>query len=76
MALPVQEDDKYLIKLGENIKKLRISKGITQKELANRCDFEASNMRRIEAGNNNVTIKTLLKIAKAIGVDIRKLLEF
>jgi transcriptional regulator with XRE-family HTH domain len=57
--------------LGENIKRIRLKKGITQKALAEACDFETPNMRRIEAGKTNPTVKTLLKIANALQIDVR-----
>lgn len=65
----------YLKKVGKNIKKIRISKGITQVELAFMCDFEKANMNRIESGNNNPTLKTLVKIANALEVDLFDLLK-
>ena len=47
------------IKIGLNIKILRESKNISQQDLAAMCDFEKSNMSRIEAGRTNLTIGTL-----------------
>lgn len=64
----------YLKKVGENIKKVRLSKNISQIELAHKCDFENSNLNRIEAGKNNLTIKTLLIISKELEISIHDLL--
>ena len=69
------DDGVYLKKVGKNIKKIRISKGITQVDLAYMCDFEKANMNRIESGNNNPTIRTLLKIANALEVDLLEFLK-
>jgi len=69
-----EEEDQYLIRLGENIKRIRIEKGISQKELAHGCEFDPPNIRRIEAGKTNPTTRTLLKIAMVLGVDIRDLM--
>jgi len=68
-------DKELLIIIGNNIRKIRLRKNITQVELAEKCDFEKSNMRRIEAGNTNPTIKTLLKIANGLDVTIVDLLK-
>jgi putative transcriptional regulator len=68
------KEDKYLVRLGNNIRQVRIKKGISQKYLADECDIEAPNMRRIEAGKTNPTTKTLLKISKVLGIDIRDLM--
>ena len=65
----------YLLKIGRNIKELRKDKGISQVELAYMCNFEKTNMSRIESGNNNLTIKTLLKIAEALDVSLFDILK-
>ena len=69
-----KKEDKYLIKLGENIKQIRIAKGISQKYLAQECDIEPPNMRRIEAGKTNPTTRTLLRISKVLEIDIKDLM--
>jgi transcriptional regulator with XRE-family HTH domain len=63
-------DEEYLIKLGKKIKEIRLSNNISQVELANNCDFEKSNMNRIEAGRANTTIITLRKIAIALEIKV------
>jgi transcriptional regulator with XRE-family HTH domain len=62
-------------KLGERIKALREKKGISQQELASLCDFEKSNMSRIEAGRTNPTIGTLLKISYALNINVTVLVD-
>jgi transcriptional regulator with XRE-family HTH domain len=56
--------------VGARIKKLRLSRNMTQNELAIECDFEKASMSRIESGQTNVTIRTLHKISKALDVHI------
>lgn len=48
---------------------------MSQQELASICDFEKSNMSRIEAGNTNPTFITLCKIAKAFNIPLKELLD-
>ena len=62
-------------KLGKRIKSLRELKGISQQELASFCDFEKSNMSRIEAGRTNPTVITLLKISKALSIKLTELID-
>lgn len=64
-----------LISLGKRIRKLRLSKKMTLAKLAAYCDFEKSNMARIEKGNTNPTFKTLHKIANALEIDIKVLFD-
>jgi transcriptional regulator with XRE-family HTH domain len=68
-------DSEYLIRLGKNIERHRLLAGITQSGLAMKCDMDRQRMHKIEKGTVNVSILTLRKIAKAIGVSPKDLLE-
>lgn len=63
-------------RVGKKIREVRESKNLSQQALADMCNFEKSNMSRIEAGKNNLTLKTLEKIANGLGVKIKDLLDF
>ncbi len=57
--------------LAENIKKLRKKKGVSQDKLAKLADVTHTTLVKIESGvNSNPTIKTLKKIADALGVTL------
>ena len=60
----------FLLLIGQNIKKIRGRKNITQFKLAALCDFEKASMSRIESGKTNTTVLTLFKISKALDVPI------
>lgn len=62
--------------VGKNIQRIRESKGISQQELAAKCNFEKSNMSRLEAGRVNPTLSTLEKVAKALDVSLAELFTF
>jgi transcriptional regulator with XRE-family HTH domain len=64
------EKEDVLIKIGLRIKGLREEKNISQQDLAAACNFEKSNMSRIEAGRTNLTIGTLLKIGERLDVKL------
>ena len=62
--------------LGENIKKYRKKKELSQDRLAKLADITLTTLVKIETGSNdNPTIKTLKKIAGALEVSIDALLE-
>lgn len=65
----MKESD-LLIKIGKKIKAIRLSKNMTQNELAIACEFEKATMSRIESGQTNSTIRTLLKISDGLEVQI------
>ncbi len=62
-------------KIGQRIRFLRESKGISQQNLAAVCNFEKANLSRIEAGRTNPTITTLYKISQALEVNISELVD-
>lgn len=64
------------INVGKQIQKLRESKGISQQDLAAKCNFEKSNMSRLEAGRVNPTLSTLEKVANALEVKIAEIVTF
>lgn len=58
----------------EKIKKIRKEKGITQKELAKRLGWSAAHVSQYETGTRTPKHETLVKIASALGCDIRDLM--
>lgn len=70
------EKDDLLVKLGKRIVQLRNEKGIRQGDLAFTIDIDDGSLRRIEDGRTNPTTKTLEKIAKGLGVEIKDLFDF
>lgn len=61
--------------VGENIKKFRLEKSMTQKELGEMCGLADSAIRRYELGGANPKMETLHKIAKALDKSIILLVE-
>lgn len=68
-------EQQLFLKIGDRIKEIRISKSISQQDLAAKCNFEKSNMSRIEAGRTNLTLKNLYKISRALDVSIKELVD-
>lgn len=64
-----EEEIRVLKKVGENIKKLRTDKGLSQFELANEAEVPKNQIGRIERAEVNTTILTFHKIAEALNVD-------
>lgn len=62
-------------KVGENIKKFRKAKGISQQELANRTDFHQSQIYMLENGKRNFNSHHLEKISQALDVPVIKFFE-
>lgn len=63
-------------KVGKKIQEIRIEKNISQQDLASKCNFEKSNMSRLENGNANATLSTLEKVCNALEIDYIELFKF
>jgi transcriptional regulator with XRE-family HTH domain len=66
---------KFLSALGGRIRKIRTKKGLSLSELAYLCEFEKASLSRIELGKTNTTVLTLIKISKALEVNVCELFE-
>lgn len=64
------EEDKEIINLGLKIKKLRTEKGFTQRELADIAEISKNYLGKIERGEANVTMQTIITIVKSLGVSL------
>ena len=54
--------------IGDNIRRLRKERGITQKKLGELCGIAEPNIRKYESGKQNPKLETIEKIASALGV--------
>ena len=66
----------YLKRLGKNIAQMREKKKLTQYKLAKEIFTDQSNLARIEDGNVNPTVKTLLKISTVLKCRVKDLIDF
>ena len=72
----LEKDIYYLV--GQNIKKQRKLKGLTQKKLSEMTFYSYEFVRKIEtksACRNTFSLDTVDKIAKALGVNIKVLFD-
>lgn len=71
---PVVDGDNFALELAaDRIARARKAAGLTQAELADRLKLPQSQISRIERNPDRTTIRTLKKIAKALGVDVSAL---
>jgi transcriptional regulator with XRE-family HTH domain len=63
-----------LIKLGEALRRLRVERDISQENLALSAGVDRSYVGRVERGDNNVAVLTLLKLAYAMEVTLTELM--
>ena len=61
------------IAFGDNLRKLRVGRGMTQIEFAEICDISRAYYGRIERGEHGATIDMCFRIANALGMHISDL---
>jgi transcriptional regulator with XRE-family HTH domain len=67
--------DPVLVALGSAIKRIRLEKEISQEKLALLAEIDRSYVGRVERGDNNVAILTLMRIAIALNISIAELMR-
>jgi transcriptional regulator with XRE-family HTH domain len=63
------KDRHYLIKIGDNIRKIRNQRGYSQEEFAEIAGFSRSYYTEIETGKRNISVLNLVKIVEALKAD-------
>lgn len=54
--------------VGKTIKRIRVEKGLKQTDLAKQSGLPQSHISRLEAGVHSPSLKTIEKVAKALGI--------
>ena len=72
------DKQKILKSVGNKIKEIRQSKGLSQLDVVGRMEgnIDFTNISRIESGRTNPTVFTLFRIAEALEVNPKELLNF
>ncbi len=73
MKRPPASEEIYQ-RIGRNVAEQRRKAGLSQTELAERCDRTRGSISNIESGKQRVTLHTLSDIAEVLEVDMRSLL--
>jgi ribosome-binding protein aMBF1 (putative translation factor) len=63
-------------KIGKRIQELRELQNLSQQDLAAKCNYDKSNMSRLESGRVNMTVSTLERVCKALNIDLIELFKF
>ena len=66
----------FIINLGIHVRQIREKKGLSQQDLADDCGITQNQVGRIERAEINTTVKTLVKIANALDIEPKELLDF
>ena len=62
--------------IGLNILHYRKEQGMTQMQLAEMCNLSRNHIQRIETAASSCSLDTLIDIAEALRIPLKKLFEF
>ena len=62
-------------KFGENMKKIRTEKAMSQGDICRALGLDRAYISNVENGKQNLTISTMEKVAKVLGVSVDTLLK-
>lgn len=71
-------DDKneFLNLFGKRLKHLRLEKSLSYRQLAQNCNLDYSDISKIEKGERNVQLSTILELARGLGIQPKELFDF
>lgn len=73
--MPLTSDQQTaLTLLGANIRRARVRRGLTQEQLAEVAELNLRTVQKIEAGQLNILVTTLIRIANALTISFNRLL--
>lgn len=61
--------------VGQNVKKVRLEKGLTQEQFSELSGFSQQYLSGLETGRRNPTVVTVYELAQALGVHYLDLLQ-
>ena len=71
-----EEGDQKLLQLfGENLKKLREKKGLSQEQFAYEAGFSRSYYTEVETGKRNISLLNILRITSSLQVEVSDLIK-
>lgn len=65
--------DRIRKRLAANVRKRRRELGLTQEQVAHEADMAARHFQKLEEARLNVTLRTIVKVARALKSELRDL---
>ena len=69
------DPDRVLVDVGRRVGELRVARGLTQQQLADAAGIGWKYQQQIELGYENLTLKSLVKMANVLGVTLVDLMK-
>lgn len=75
MGVDSNDPDELLRDLGRRVAELRAARGLTQQQFAEELEVTVRYLQGIEAGGENLSVRSLSKLADALEVEVRALFD-
>ena len=69
-------ENAYLLNFGRHLSTLRKDKKLSLRKLAAKCNIEHADIVRYEKGEINMTLLTIIELAKGLEVPVKELMDF
>lgn len=69
-------NEHFLLLFGENLRKIRTERKLSLRQLSQNCDIDHSDISKIEKGERNIQMSTVLQLAKGLGKTPHELFDF
>lgn len=63
----------FLFAFGQTVRRIRLSRGISQEAFADLCNLHRTYISDIELGKRNVSLENICKIANALNMKVSEL---
>ncbi len=70
------DKNEFLHLFGKHLEYLRKRQGFSFRQLAQNCNLDYSDISKIEKGERNVQLSTILELAKGLGIHPKELFNF
>ncbi|WP_317192450.1 helix-turn-helix domain-containing protein [Flavobacterium macrobrachii] len=76
IAMNKELKQQFQTSFGKQLEKFRVLQGLSYRQLAQRCDLDHSVISKIEKGEVNIQIGTVLELAKGLKAHPKELFDF
>jgi transcriptional regulator with XRE-family HTH domain len=74
--MDIREQEQIIKSFGENLKRVRLEKELSLRQLAHLADMSHNGIHEIEKGIANPSLTTIITLARALGVEPAALISF
>lgn len=66
----------FQLAFGKQVEKFRTEQNLSYRQLAQRCDIDHSNISKIEKGEINIQLSTILQLSNGLNINPKSLFDF